>query len=106
MKKTIAAIIGSLLPAVAAAQTTGSPITSITDVQNTINNWVVYLFNIFWVIAVGMLIWAAIMFVTAGGDDDKITKAKKIILYAVIAAAVALLANGVQSIVTNVLKGQ
>ena len=106
MKKILFASVAFILPAVAAAQTTSdSPITSITDVQNTLTNWVTYLFTIFWIISVGMLIWAAILFVTAGGDDTKISKAKKIILYAVVAAAVALLANGVQSIVTNVLKG-
>ncbi len=105
MKKYIGAIAALFVPFFASAQTTAN-ITSITDVQTTLNNWVVYLFNIFWVIAVGMLIWAAIMFVTAGGDDEKITKAKKIILYAVIAAAVALLANGIQALVLNVLQSK
>ncbi len=104
IKKTLGALTVFFLPAIAAAQT--PPITSITDVKNTLNNWVNYLFGIFWIIAVGMLIWAAILFVTAGGDDEKITKAKRIILYAVIAAAVALLASGVQTIVTNVIKAQ
>ncbi len=106
MKKMFFAAVAIVLPAVAFAQTTSSPITSITDVQNTLTNWVNYLFGIFWIIAVGMLIWAAIIFVTAGGDDTKISKAKKIILYAVIAAAVAILASGAQSIVTNILRGQ
>ncbi|MCL4499703.1 MAG: pilin [Chloroflexi bacterium] len=103
MRKAISAIAAVFLPLVASAQTT-SPITSISDVQRTLNNWVGYLFNIFWVIAVGMLIWAAILYLTGGENEDNVTKAKKIIMYAVIAAVIALLANGLYPIVSSILQ--
>lgn len=66
-------------------------ITSVQDVQDTLTSIVARAFSLFWVVAVGMIIWAAYLFLSAGGDETRIEKAKKILLYAVIAAAVALL---------------
>jgi hypothetical protein len=105
LKRLLIGIVGFITP-VSALADTSSPITSISDVQNTLINWDSWLINIFWVLTVGMLIWAAIMFVTAGGDDEKITKAKKIILYAVIAAVIALLATALGPITFNLLQGK
>jgi succinate-acetate transporter protein len=78
-------------------------ITSVSDVQNTFSSIVAKAFGFFWIVAVAMLLWAAFLFLSAGDNEEKVTKAKKILLYAVIAAAVALLANGINPIVTNIL---
>ena len=83
-----------------------SSLTSLTQVEHSFNRIVGYLFNWFWIVVVGILIWAAILFLTAGDDKEQITKAKKVILYAVIAAAIVLLASGINSITYNILKGQ
>lgn len=80
------------------------PITSVTDVQNTIAGIVNWMISIFWIAAVGTVIWAAFTFLTAGDDKEKVEKAKKMLLYAVIAAAVALLANGISAITYSLLK--
>ncbi|MEK7629945.1 MAG: pilin [Patescibacteria group bacterium] len=67
--------------------------------------YVDWLMGIFWTLAVGMVIWAAFLYLTAGGDEEKVKEAKKRILYAVIAAVIALLATGIQAIVGNLLTG-
>lgn len=81
-------------------------ITSVADVESTLTKIVNWMFGIFWIIAAGVIIWAAFTFLTAGGSDEKIEKAKKILLYTLIAAAVVLLASGVKPIVTNILQGK
>lgn len=81
-------------------------ITSVADVESTLDKIVTRMYEVFWILAVGIIIWAAFTFLTAGGNEEKIEKAKKILLYAVIAAAAALLANGVGPIVTNILQGK
>lgn len=47
----------------------------------------------------------AFYFLLAGGDPGKITKAKTIILYAVIGLAIALLAKGLIVLIRSVLGG-
>ncbi len=85
---------------------TSVAITSVADVENTLTKIVNWMFGVFWIIAVAIMIWAAFTFLTAGDDKEKVEKAKKMLLYALIAAAVALLASGVGPIVTNILKGE
>ena len=81
-------------------------ITSVADVESALTKILNWMFGIFWIVAVGIIIWAAFTFLTAGGNEEKIEKAKKILLYALIAAAVVLLASGVKPIVTNILQGK
>ncbi len=87
------------------AQTTSSSLTSLSQVESSLDRIVGFLFDTFWIVAVGMLIWAAILFLTST-DKETIGKAKRIIIYAVIAAAAALLANGIYSITFNILQGK
>ncbi|GEM_PF-6029839 len=89
---------------IARAQETS--LTSLSQVENSLNRFVGFLFDLFWVAAVGMLMWAAILFLTVGEDKERVTKAKRIILYAIIAAAIALLSNGLYFITYNVLRGE
>lgn len=87
-------------------QTGGAPITSLTEAQGSLSavvNWVIV---IFWIITVLFLIWAAVIYLTAGGEEEKLKEAKNRVIYAVIAAAIALLANGISAIVYNLLQGQ
>src|SRR3989344_5536209 len=76
-------------------------ITNITQVQTSLEKIVFWLYGIFWILAVGFIIWAAFLFMGANGEADKITKAKIMLVYTLIAAAVVLLANGIRDIVTN-----
>jgi hypothetical protein len=77
----------------------------ITDIKDTgpIQNIVVWFLGVFWIVAVGMVIWAAFLFLTAGGDEEKVKEAKKRLTYALIAAAVALLSTGIDVIAYGIL---
>ncbi len=64
-----------------------------------------WLIAVFWILAVGFVVWAAFTFLFADGDEGKIGEAKNRLKYAVIAAAVALLSTGINIIVYYLLGG-
>ena len=64
-----------------------------------------WLIGMFWIIAVGFVIWAAFTFLFASGDDGKIDEAKSRLKYALIATMVALLATGIKPITMSLLRG-
>jgi len=78
---------------------------SLEDLQGSFNSYVVWFSRLFWVIVFVYLLIAAITFLQAGGDPAKVEKAKKMLLYSVIAACVALLATGIESLATSILSG-
>ena len=59
------------------------------------------MFYIILIVAVLMLVWAAYLYLT--GSDENIEKAKKIILYSVIALVVAFVASGIPTLVGSFL---
>lgn len=95
------------LPVIGLAQVgyTG-PQTNIRDVSGVVN-LIGKITNtasvIFFAIAVLFIIWAAYLYLTAGGDEEKFKKAKTNLLYAIIAIVIALLAGTAQGIITSVL---
>jgi len=80
-----------------------SPIESVSQATNRFNTYVVWFYGLFWALAVVFLIWAAVTYLTANGDADKVATAKQRVVYAVIAACIALLATGIRSIATSLL---
>jgi hypothetical protein len=93
-KISYAGVIGSLQD---------SPVKKLSDTTGPIGKIVLWIATIFWILAVASVIWAAFTFLTAGGDESKVGEAKKQLIYALIAAAVALLANGINMIAANLL---
>ena len=82
-----------------------APSTSLGAVQDSlaaIVNWVI---TIFWILTVLFLIWAAVLYLTAGGEEERVNQAKKRVVGAIIAAAIALLSTGLQAIVVRLLTG-
>jgi peptidoglycan/LPS O-acetylase OafA/YrhL len=65
-------------------------------------NWMI---DVFWILAVAFVMWAAFLYLTAGGNEEKITEAKKRLIYALIAAVIAILAVSIDYIVFNLLSG-
>jgi len=65
-----------------------------------IMNWVA---GIVMVIALIMLLWAAILFLTAGASETAHGKAKNVLIYAIVGIAVAILAFSVQPFLTYIL---
>lgn len=80
-------------PNVAAQGTLGQNVTTIIN----------YFLGLLGLIAVGFLIYAGVLMVTAGGNEEQVGKAKKIITYAVIGIVIIVLSYTIVTFVTSVL---
>lgn len=72
---------------------------SIVGVVGTIGKYVI---GALVIVAVFYVLWAAYTFITAAGDTEKISTARNRIMYAGIGIIVALLAQGIISLVLSV----
>lgn len=84
---------GSSTPKAAATGTLGSNIATLIN----------YFLGLLGLVAVAFLIYAGILMVTAGGAEEQIGKAKKIITYAVIGIVIILLSYTIVTFVTSSL---
>ncbi len=66
-------------------------------------------FNWFFVVAgalcIAIIIWAGITYATAGGDEEKVEKAKKRLIYGIIGVAVIIAAFAITQLIENALTG-
>jgi hypothetical protein len=76
-----------------------------SDIPTLIDTIATWLLGIGSVIAVIIVLWAALLFMTSGGSQTKVTQAKQTLLYAVIGLTVLLLAKGVTLVIQNFLAG-
>lgn len=90
-------------PTIAPAPHTPGPITSPQGIVNLINIVLYRVATIFWIAAAGFIFYAAFLYLTAGGDSERVKKAHKQLLYAIIAIAVGLMAYGLPLLVYNFL---
>lgn len=94
----------AVMPVLVGAQTDPpTTITTMAGVLTTLNNILNWFFAIFLVAAVFFLLWAAFMYLTSAGDEEKVGKAKKALIWAIVAIVVAFLARGIVLIVKNFL---
>ncbi|MEK7520756.1 MAG: hypothetical protein AAB560_01630 [Patescibacteria group bacterium] len=75
----------------------------ITSIAALIDNIAGYLILIAAPIAVLMILFAAFQIMSAGGNEERVTKGKKTILYAVIGFAIILISKGITMIVQQLL---
>ncbi|MBI4119494.1 MAG: hypothetical protein HY456_01440 [Parcubacteria group bacterium] len=102
------AVSAMLMPFLAAAQIQSppqAPVTRIEDLIRVLNTLVNWLFAILMIIAVIFIFYAAYLYLTAGGDPEKVKTATKQLVFAAIAIAVALIAQGVKFVVSQLLGG-
>ena len=109
IKKALTGIM-LLTPALALGQTgfggVNTPktnITSLSGVEGVISRIVNWITGLFFVVAILYIFYAAYLFLTSGGDEEKIKLAKTQLLYSIIAIAVALLAGTMRYIVASIL---
>ncbi|MBI5733198.1 hypothetical protein HY967_04615 [Candidatus Jorgensenbacteria bacterium] len=104
----VATTVGmALLPLISFAQVTQpvtAPITSITTVPRLLTSILGWFQVIFFSIAAIFIVLAAFQYLTAGGDEEKVKSAKQMVIYAVVAIAVAVMATAVQGIVVSLLR--
>jgi hypothetical protein len=109
-EKIIVSIGTFFIPMAALAQSTSannatisSPITTLQGLVNLMCKAFDYLFYGLIALSIIMVVIAGFNYVTAGDNAEKVSKANKMILYAAIGIAVALLARGIPLIVANFL---
>ncbi len=72
-----------------------------TSLVKIIAQWI---FNLAIPIAVAMIVYAGILFLTAAGDTSKVTKAKEVLKYAVIGLAIILIGSGFVTLIQSILE--
>ena len=78
-------------------------ITSITDVQEVVTRIVGWAQVFFYIIATLFIIFAAFKYLTSGGEDEKVKEAKNMLIYSIVAIAIAAVSGGVVLVVRNFL---
>lgn len=97
-----ALLLGALPVFVAAAE--DSPIKTADDVIKIVRNIGYWISVIFWIVAGIATLYAGFLFATAGGSQEQVGKAKKQLLYAIIAVVVGVMAAGVPQLIDAILR--
>ena len=82
----------------------GDPLPADTDFFFIINNIINWAFGLLLILAVAFIIWAAFLYLTSGGNEEKTGTAKKYIIAAVIAIIIAALARVVVFVVRQLIQ--
>jgi len=98
---------GVALFPLAALAVVGEPIiTSPTQISTFFENVLNIVSGFVLTIALIMLLWAAILYLTAGGSEDRLSRARHYLWYAIVGIAVAVLAFSVEPFLRNLFWGR
>ena len=75
------------------------------DVEGVIRRLTNWIFGILILFSIVMIMWSAFLYMTAGGDPEKVKQANHNMLYVAIALAIALLAGSVPPLVRVIILG-
>ena len=98
----------TLLPLIALAQigqVPGPIITSPTDIANLVQRILNWFAGIVMTFSLVILLYAAVLYLTAGAAPSQLDKAKNALTYAIIGIVVAIIAFSIQPFIQNVLRG-
>ena len=93
-------------PTPAPIPTTSPPVAGGGGIINFVNQIATWASFLFWGLAVIFIFYAAFLYLTAAGEEEKIKTANHQLIYAVIAIVVALFAYGMPVFVKNILGNQ
>ena len=79
----------------------GEGVTDFATLVRVIAQWI---FNLAIPIAVAMIVYAGILFLTSAGDTSKVTKARQVLMYAVIGLAIILIGSGFITLIQSILQ--
>jgi hypothetical protein len=80
------------------------PMSGTSDLRVVAMNILWYAVSFVGIIALAFLVWGGVQFVTAGGDDGKVTKARTTIINAIIGIIIVLISMGIINWITNAIK--
>ncbi len=98
-------VVISAYGALAQTVTIPNPLGDAGTIPQLIDKIATWLLEIGLIISTIIIIWAAFLFMTSGGNATKVTAARQTLLYAIIGLTVLLLAKGVTSVVMGFLSG-
>lgn len=75
----------------------------VSDINGLINTIIDGLIIFATPVAAAMVLWAAYLFMSSGGDTKKLTEARSALLWTVVGYAILLLAKGIGLIIQNFL---
>jgi magnesium-transporting ATPase (P-type) len=104
MKKILVLAVAILVlasPFLAAAQ--DSPIKDVAGLKNVLKKIADIIQWIFWIAAIVSAFWAGFLYLTAAGETEKLSKARKQLWYTVVAIVIALLSTGLPALIENIL---
>lgn len=78
------------------------PSGSVTDIVINVTEWILYMVGFLGILGFAI---AGILYLTAAGDDDRITKAKNAMLYSIIGVVVAIAGVVALRFAANLLSG-
>jgi branched-subunit amino acid transport protein AzlD len=98
----LALLVAPLAVSALTIETVGNTIgLGTADLKETVINIIQWVLGLLGLIAVIMILWGGFMWMTAGGNEDKVATAKKIITAAVIGLIVILLAWAIVTFVVG-----
>jgi hypothetical protein len=77
-----------------------------SNVVQLANNVANYIFTLAIPLGVIMIIWAGVLFMTAAGNEQKITTARRALTWSIVGIVVAFIGKGWTTIVNNIIGGQ
>jgi hypothetical protein len=93
-----------ILPLVALAQDTPGNINlDVNRLVNILNNIKVWFAEAIFILGIVTILYAAFLYMTAGGDDTRIDKAKKALVWGIVGIIIAMLAYGIWDAVYSFL---
>lgn len=89
--------LAATVPLLALAQAPTAPtvVTTYSQLITIINTIVNWMFGILLAVAVILILYSAFLYLTSGGDEEKVKTAKKYLVYAIIAVAIGIVAKGI-----------
>lgn len=73
----------------------GGQITTTQGVLNALNNVANYVFSFAIALGVIMIIWAGVLFMTAAGNEQKVTLARRALTWGLVGVAIAIASKGI-----------
>ena len=80
-----------------------APLTKVQDIVDLARKVGTWVATIFWIAAVGAIFYAGFLYLTAGDDTERVKKAKKQLMYSIIAIALGVMAYGMPELVKSFL---
>lgn len=81
----------------------GEELTSFNSILGVLVTVLGYVQALFWIAAVFFGLYAAFLYLTAGGEGEKITKANHMLIYTVVAVIVAVIAYSIPAFVKTTI---